>query len=54
MPPVVARCEASLGKLYRRASVEAMAESHLSTAARMFRAMQMHFWVGQLASEGVS
>ena len=53
MPPVVARCEAGLGKLYRRARVEPMAATHLSTAARMFRAMQMSFWLEQLASEAV-
>jgi DNA-binding NtrC family response regulator/tetratricopeptide (TPR) repeat protein len=45
MPPVVADCHLGLGKLYGRAGKRQEASEHLTTAATMYRAMDMTFWL---------
>jgi tetratricopeptide (TPR) repeat protein len=45
MRPLVAHCHLGLGKLYRRTVDRAKAEEHLGTAAAMYRAMGMGFWL---------
>ena len=45
MRPLVAHCHLGVGKLYRRTGDRAKAEEHLTTAATMYREMDMHFWL---------
>ena len=45
MRPLVAHCHLGLGKLYRRTGDRAKAEEHLTTAATMYREMDMSFWL---------
>jgi tetratricopeptide (TPR) repeat protein len=45
MGPLVAHCHLGLGKLYARTDREQRAEGHLSTAATMYREMDMQFWL---------
>ncbi|MBI4637273.1 MAG: AAA family ATPase [Candidatus Rokubacteria bacterium] len=47
MRPLVAHCHLGLGKLYRRAGKAERAREHLTTAATMFREMDMGFWLDQ-------
>jgi len=48
MRPVVADCHLGLGKLYGRAAKERRdAREHLTTAATMYREMDMRFWLDQ-------
>jgi class 3 adenylate cyclase/tetratricopeptide (TPR) repeat protein len=45
MRPLVAHCHLGLGKLYRRTGDGAKAHEHLTTAAAMYREMDMGFWL---------
>jgi tetratricopeptide (TPR) repeat protein len=47
MRPLVAHCHLGLGKLYRRTGDTAKAREHLTTAATMYREMDMRFWLEQ-------
>jgi uncharacterized protein HemY len=47
MRPLVAHCHLGLGKLYRRTGDHQQAQEHLTTAATMFREMDMRFWLEQ-------
>jgi tetratricopeptide (TPR) repeat protein len=44
MRPLAAHCHLGLGKLFRRAGDIAKAGEHLTTAATMYREMDMNFW----------
>jgi len=44
MRPLVAHCHLGLGKLYRCTGDGAKAQEHLTTAATMYREMDMPFW----------
>jgi tetratricopeptide (TPR) repeat protein len=45
MRPLVAHCHHGLGKLCRRTGKEELAREHLTTAATMYREMDMRFWL---------
>jgi tetratricopeptide (TPR) repeat protein len=47
MRPLVAHCHLGLGKLYRRVGETALARENLTTAATMYREMDMSFWLEQ-------
>ena len=47
MRPLVAHCHLGLGRLHRSASKRELARQHLITAARMYREMEMPFWLEQ-------
>jgi Tetratricopeptide repeat len=49
MRPLAAHWYLGLGKLHRRTGNQAKAEAHLQTATTMYREMEMHFWLGDLA-----
>jgi hypothetical protein len=49
--PLVAHCHRGLGKLYRRIGDRAKADEHLTTAATMYRAMDMSVWLAQVEAE---
>ncbi len=49
--PLVAHCDFGLGKLYRRTDKRQEAQEHLATAARMYREMDMRFWLEQAEAE---
>ena len=51
MRPLVAHCHLGLGKLYRRTGKREQAYEHLSTATRIYREMDMRFWLEQAESE---
>jgi len=51
MRPLVAHCHLGLGKLYARAGQREQAQEHLSTAATMYREMDMRFWLEQAEKE---
>jgi tetratricopeptide (TPR) repeat protein len=51
MRPLAAHCHLGLGKLYRRTGERAKAEEHLITASRMYREMDMGFWLAQAEPE---
>jgi tetratricopeptide (TPR) repeat protein len=51
MRPLVAHCHLGLGKLYRRSGKREQAQEHLTTAATMYREMDMRFWLEQAESE---
>jgi len=46
--PLLAHCGLGLGKLYSRAGDRAKAREHLTTAATMYREMDMGFWLAQV------
>jgi tetratricopeptide (TPR) repeat protein len=48
MRPVVADCHLGLGKLYGRAGKRQEACEHLTTAATMYREMEMTFWLDRV------
>ncbi|HYU19920.1 MAG TPA: tetratricopeptide repeat protein, partial [Chloroflexota bacterium] len=54
MRPLVAHCHLGLGKLYRRTGKREQAQEHLTTAATMYRAMDMTFWLEQTALSQVA
>ena len=45
MRPLVAHCHLGLGKVYRRTGSQEQAQEHLTTAATMYREMDMQFWL---------
>jgi class 3 adenylate cyclase/tetratricopeptide (TPR) repeat protein len=45
--PLIAHCHLGLGTLYRRTGDRAKAEEHLTSAATMYREMDMRFWLEQ-------
>ncbi len=47
MRPLAARCHLGLGKLYRRTGDGVKAQEHLATATKMYREMDMDFWLAQ-------
>ena len=47
MRPLVAHCHLGLGKLFRRTGKREQAQDHLTTAATMYREMDMNFWLEQ-------
>jgi tetratricopeptide (TPR) repeat protein len=47
MRPLVAHCHLGLGKLSRHTGKREEAQEHLSTAATMYREMDMRFWLEQ-------
>ena len=51
MRPLAAQCHLGLGKRYRRVGRQASAESHLNTAAALFRELGMQFWLEQAHAE---
>jgi tetratricopeptide (TPR) repeat protein len=51
MRPLVAHCHLGLGKLSRRTGKREEAREHLSTAATMYRDMDMGFWLEQAEAE---
>jgi hypothetical protein len=51
MRPLVAHCHLGLGKLYGRTGKREQAQEHLTTAATMYREMDMRFWLDQAVAE---
>jgi tetratricopeptide (TPR) repeat protein len=51
MRPLVAHCYLGLGTLYRRTGDAAKAKEHLTTAATMYRDMDMRFWLEKADAE---
>jgi transcriptional regulator with AAA-type ATPase domain/tetratricopeptide (TPR) repeat protein len=47
MRPLIAHCHLGLGKLFRRTNNREQAHEHLTTAATMYREMDMQFWLEQ-------
>ena len=43
--PLVAHCQLGLGKLYLRTAKREQGDEHLTTAATMYREMDMRFWL---------
>jgi hypothetical protein len=50
MRPLVAHCHFGLGKLCRRLGRQPEAREHLTTAAAMYREMDMESWFEQAAA----
>ena len=51
MRPLVAHCHLGLGRLYQRIGKRGPAAEHLTIATRMFREMDMRFWLEQADAE---
>jgi len=51
MRPLLAHCHLGLGRLYRRTGEDPKAQEHLTTAATMFREMDMRFWLEKAEAE---
>ena len=51
MRPLVAHCHLGLGKLYHRTDERERAREHLTTAATMYREMDMRFWLEKAEAE---
>ena len=51
MRPLIADCHLGLGKLYWRTGKREEAREHLTTATRMYREMDMRFWLEQAEAE---
>ncbi len=51
MQPLAARCHLGLGELYRKSGAPEKARAELTTAAGLFRSMEMTFWVAQAEGE---
>ena len=51
MRPLLAHCHFGLGKLYRGRGTREQARKHLTTAATLYRAMDMPFWLEQAEAE---
>ena len=51
MRPLVAHCHLGLGKLHRRTGKRQDAREHLTTAATMYRDMDMRLWLEQAEAE---
>jgi len=52
MRPLVAHCHLGLGKLYLRIGKRQEAQEHLTTAATMYREMDMQFWLEKAEAKG--
>jgi tetratricopeptide (TPR) repeat protein len=52
MRPLVAHCHLGLGKLYRRTGNREQVREHLAIATRMYREMDMSFYLEQAEAEG--
>jgi class 3 adenylate cyclase/tetratricopeptide (TPR) repeat protein len=50
MRPLVAHCHLGLGTLYRKIGRREQAQTELTTAAEMYRAMEMTFWLAKAAT----
>jgi len=51
MRPLGAHCHAGLARLYQRIGRREQAQQHLVTATRMYREMDMQFWLGRAEAE---
>jgi hypothetical protein len=51
MRPLLAHCHLGLGKLYRRTGKREQALERLTTAATMYREMEMTYWLEQIQTE---
>ena len=51
MCPLLAHCHLGLGTLYRRAGKGEQAREHLTTAATMYREMDMTYWLDKAETE---
>jgi tetratricopeptide (TPR) repeat protein len=51
MRPLIAHCHLGLGKLCHRTGKRDQAQEHLTTAATMYREMDMRFWREQADAE---
>jgi len=51
MRPLIAHCHLGLGKLYAHTDKREQARDQLSTAATMYREMEMRFWLAQAEAE---
>ena len=51
MRPLIAHCHLGLGKLYAHTDKREQARDQLSTAATMYREMEMRFWLEQAEAE---
>jgi tetratricopeptide (TPR) repeat protein len=51
MRPLIAHCHLGLGKLYRRTGKREQAHEYLTTAATMYREMDMRFWLEKAETE---
>jgi class 3 adenylate cyclase/tetratricopeptide (TPR) repeat protein len=51
MRPLVAHCHLGLGTLYQKVGRDEQAQSDLTTAAEMYRAMEMTFWLERAEAE---
>jgi class 3 adenylate cyclase/tetratricopeptide (TPR) repeat protein len=51
MRPLVAHCHLGLGRLYLRTGKREPAHEHITTAATMYREMDMRFWLEQAEAE---
>jgi tetratricopeptide (TPR) repeat protein len=49
--PLAAHCHFSVGKLCRRSGKQPEAQEHIAAATRMYREMDMRFWLGQGEAE---
>jgi class 3 adenylate cyclase/tetratricopeptide (TPR) repeat protein len=53
MRPLVAKCQLGLGRLHRRAGKPQHAQEYLAAAIRMFREMDMGFWLERAEAEAL-
>ncbi len=51
MRPLVAHVHFDLGRLFRKAGRHEQARQHLTSAATLYREMEMPFWLDQAESE---
>ena len=51
MRPLQAHCHLGLGKLYRAIGDAVKSQAHLTNAARMYREMDMGFWLEKADAE---
>ena len=51
MRPLAAHCHLGLGTLYRKIGRDEQAQAELTTAAEMYRAMEMTFWLARAETE---
>jgi class 3 adenylate cyclase/tetratricopeptide (TPR) repeat protein len=54
MRPLVAHCHLGLGKLYRRTGEREKSDEHLATAGRMYREMDMGYWLAKAKQEATA
>jgi hypothetical protein len=51
MRPLIAHCHLGLSKLYQRTGKCEQAREHLATATKMYRDMEMLYWLEQAKAE---